>query len=286
MGRRRIVQILWAAATNSYAAGFVHGKIYKGSLKSVCVPGLNCYSCPGAVGSCPIGSLQAVLGSARLFHFSCYVLGFLLVTGALCGRFVCGWLCPFGLIEELLFKIPFIKKIGTFRGDGPLRWLKYVILAVFVILLPMFLVNISGNGTPYFCMLICPAGTLEGGIPLVIMNRDLQSAVGWLYAWKVTILVAVILASVVIYRPFCKYLCPLGAVYALFNPVSLYRMSIEEDRCTQCAECSRVCPMNIRVFENPNGAECIRCGKCKAACPNGAIGLGFRKGKNAKSPVP
>ena len=59
---RTVVQLCWMALTNGYAAGFAKGTIYKGELKRVCVPGLNCYSCPGALGSCPIGSLQAVLG--------------------------------------------------------------------------------------------------------------------------------------------------------------------------------------------------------------------------------
>ena len=65
-------QAAWFAVTNGYAKGFLEGKIYKGQIKYVCVPGLNCYSCPGALGSCPIGSLQAVLDSGK-FRVSCYV---------------------------------------------------------------------------------------------------------------------------------------------------------------------------------------------------------------------
>ena len=66
------VQVMFTALTNGYVLGFLDGKIYKGSSKRFCVPGLNCYSCPGAVGSCPIGSLQAVLGSSK-YQFSFYV---------------------------------------------------------------------------------------------------------------------------------------------------------------------------------------------------------------------
>ena len=106
---RTVVQLCWTALTNGYAAGFAKGTIYKGELKRVCVPGLNCYSCPGALGACPIGSLQAVLGD-RNHWFSFYVVGFLLFFGAVLGRFVCGWLCPFGLAQDLLAKIPFPKK--------------------------------------------------------------------------------------------------------------------------------------------------------------------------------
>ena len=244
--RRRAVQIFFAALTNSFVTGFLTGKIYGGRLKMVCAPGLNCYSCPGALLACPIGALQAVL-SSRGFLFSRYVFGFLTIVGALLGRFVCGFLCPFGLIQDLLHKIPFPKKIRTFAGDRLLRYLKYAVLAVFVVLLPLFAVDIVGQGSPWFCKWICPAGTLEAGIPLVLANPGFRSAVGFLYAWKMVILAAVILLSLMIYRPFCKYLCPLGAIYGLFNPVSLYRVKAA----SACADCKMGC--------RPNDRECIRC---------------------------
>mgnify|MGYP005928093319 FL=1 len=218
---RHGIQALWAALTNSHISGFITGKIYTGKLKNVCVPGLNCYSCPGARGACPIGSLQAVIGSWN-FKMAYYVAGFLIFVGALLGRLVCGFLCPFGLIQDLLNKIPFPKKIRTFRGDKLLRKLKYVIFLVFVIILPMFVVDIMGQGAPYFCKLICPAGTLEGGIPLVLLNKSMRSAVGWLYMWKNTILVITIILSIMIYRPFCKYICPLGAASNIFKFTLLF----------------------------------------------------------------
>lgn len=252
---RHVVQALWAAATNSYVTGFVTGKIYQGSLKTVCVPGLNCYSCPGALGACPIGALQAVL-SDRRFQFSCYIFGYITLVGALCGRFVCGWLCPFGLVQELLHKIPFPKKIHAFRADKPLRYLKYIILLVFVVLLPLFAVDIIGQGEPWFCKWICPAGTLQAGIPLVLLNQGLRASIGFLYTWKLAILAAIVLLSLLIYRPFCKYLCPLGAMYALFNPVSLFRVKGD----AACTDCKMGC--------KPNDRECIRC------C--GGIGLAQR----------
>lgn len=269
-GKRHGIQILWALLTNSYLLGFAQGKIYRGKLKNLCVPGLNCYSCPGAVGACPIGALQAVIGN-RNFKFAFYVAGFLMFVGALMGRFVCGWLCPFGLIQDLLHKIPFPKKIKTFPGDRMLRKLKYVILAVFVILMPMFLVDMLGQGAPYFCKLICPAGTLEGGIPLVILNKSLRGAVGFLYVWKNVLLAAVIFLSVLIYRPFCKYLCPLGAVYSVFNPISVFRYRVDKEACIHCGACAKVCNMQVNPAENANHPECIRCGDCKKACPTKAI---------------
>ena len=273
---RHGVQALWAILTNSFLIGFFQGKIYQGNFKNICVPGLNCYSCPGALGSCPIGALQAVIGSSH-FKAAFYISGFLIFIGALIGRFVCGWLCPFGLLQDLLHKIPFPKKIKTFRGDRLLRKLKYVILVVFVILLPMFVVDIMGQGAPYFCKLLCPVGTLEGGIPLVLMNESLRSVLGFLYAWKMVLLIGIVLLSIVIYRPFCKYICPLGAIYGIFNPISVFRYRVDEDKCVHCGKCAKACKMQVDPVETPNSSECIRCGLCKQVCPTGAITSGFRE---------
>lgn len=273
---RSIFQGLWALITNSYAVGFVEGKIYTGPLKNICFPGLNCYSCPGAVGACPIGSLQAVMGSWK-FNVSLYVAGFFMVIGAVLGRFVCGWLCPFGWIQELLHKIPIKWKVGSFRGDRLLRYMKYVILLVFVILLPLFVVDIIGQGNPTFCKYICPSGTLLGGLPLLLANPSLRAMVGWLFTWKSAILVITLVACMVIYRPFCKYLCPLGAIYGLFNRVSLHRVHVDHASCVGCGRCAKACNMQVDPVTSPGSAECIRCGDCARACPTGAICVGFRK---------
>lgn len=255
--------------------GFLQGRIYRGNLKKLCVPGLNCYSCPGALGSCPIGSLQAVIGSWN-YKFTFYIAGFLIFIGSFMGRFVCGWLCPFGLIQDLLHKIPFFKKIGTFPGDKLLRKLKYVIFLVFVILMPMFVVDILGQGAPYFCKLICPAGTLEGGLPLVLFNKSMRSAIGWLYAWKNFLLVITILLSIMIYRPFCKYICPLGAIYSVFNPISVFHYQVDKNKCTNCGACANACKMQVNPVKNANHPECIRCGLCKKICPANAITFGCK----------
>ena len=273
---RHIFQSFWFLVTNSFFEGFKTGKIYSGELKQLCVPGMNCYSCPGAKGSCPIGALQAVIGSPK-FKFSYYIVGFLFFVGALIGRGVCGYLCPFGLVQDLLHKIPFVKKIETFKGDKALRKAKYLILLVFVILLPLFLVDIIGQGAPYFCKLICPVGMLEGGVPLVWMNTSMRGAVGFLYAWKGLILLLTILLSVIIYRPFCKYICPLGAIYSLFNSVSLFRYTLDHQKCIHCGRCKAVCEMQCDPVKNCNDLECIRCGKCKNACPVDAIACGITK---------
>lgn len=270
---RTAVQLCTAALTNGYAAGFVQGRLYKGPSKQVCVPGLNCYSCPGALGACPIGSFQAVVTS-RERSFSFYVVGFLLIFGGLLGRFVCGWLCPFGLVQDLIHKIPFPKKWKTLPGERFLRLVKYLILIGFVILLPLTVLDVVGQGQPWFCKYICPSGTLLGGLPMVSANPALQSALSWLFAWKAGLLAGLLLLSVVVWRPFCRYLCPLGAVYSLFNPAALLRYSVDPDRCTGCGACRNACPMDLEVYKNPNSPECVRCGRCKAACPHDAIRTG------------
>ena len=270
MDKRKWVQALFAFTTNSHVQGFLNGKIYKGKFKNVCVPGLNCYSCPGALGACPIGSMQAVEGSTR-YGISMYVLGFLVFVGVLLGRFVCGWLCPFGLIQELLHKIPGKKLHVPKKTNSVLKWLKYLILLVFVLLLPILTTDQFGLSTPYFCKYICPAGTLEGGIPLLLTNRSLQSAIGFLFTWKMGVLVLVLVASVLVFRPFCRYLCPLGAFYSIFNPVSFFRYNVDRSKCTKCGMCSKVCKMDIEPYKTPNALECIRCGGCIKACPKKAI---------------
>ena len=267
---RLLIQSGFAALTNGYIKGFAKGQIFTGASKYICVPGMNCYSCPGALGSCPIGSLQATL-NAREYKLSLYVFGILAVFGTLLGRFVCGFLCPFGLIQDLLFKIPFVKKIRRLPGEKGLRWLRFVFLAIFVILLPLFVIDFTGLGEPWFCKWICPVGTLEGGLPLVLLNNAMRGAAGFLFRWKLVILIITLLSSIIIYRPFCRYVCPLGAVYGLFNKISFYRIKIDSEKCAGCSACQKACKLDIPVWKNPDSMDCIRCGECKDACPHKAI---------------
>ena len=272
--KRLLTQITVLLITNLNLKGFITGTIYQGKLKNICVPGLNCYSCPGALGSCPIGALQAVAGSAN-YRFSFYVFGFMSLIGTLLGRFVCGWLCPFGLFQDLLSKIK-VKKCGLPpRIDRILRMLKYAILLFPVLLLPMLLTNQFGISPPYFCQYICPSGTLMGGIPLIITNPSLREAAGFLFHWKIGVLLLFTISSLVLYRPFCKYICPLGAFYALFNRISLYRIQIDPHTCINCGACEKSCHMQVPVHAKPNHSECIRCGSCRKACPTQALSCGF-----------
>ena len=215
------IQAVATLLTNIHLPNFLKGSLNQGKGKYTCVPGLNCYSCPGAAGSCPIGAFQAVVGSSK-FKFSYYITGILILFGVLLGRFICGFLCPFGWFQELLHKIP-SPKLST-KKLKPLRYLKYGVLLVMVILLPIVVVNEMGMGDPFFCKYLCPQGVLEGAIPLSITNEGIRSALGVLFSWKAFVLLAVIVGSIFFYRPFCKWLCPLGAFYALLNRVSLFQI--------------------------------------------------------------
>ncbi len=209
-----------------------------------------------------------MVGSSK-FSFSYYVTGTLILLGVLLGRFVCGFLCPFGWLQELLHKIP-CKKLSTKRLK-PLTYIKYGVLLLAVVLLPVLVVNDVGMGDPFFCKYICPQGVLEGAIPLAAVNAGIRSALGQLFTWKLFVLIAVVVLSVLFYRPFCKWICPLGAFYALMNKVSLLGIRVDACKCVSCGTCSKVCQMDVDVVRAPNHAECIRCGKCIGACPVDAI---------------
>lgn len=272
------VQAGAALLTNLHLLNFFRGRLYQGAGKAVCVPGLNCYSCPAASGACPIGAFQAVVGSSK-FRFSYYITGTLILLGVLLGRFICGFLCPFGWFQELVHKIP-TKKLST-RRLRPLTYLKYAVLLVMVVLLPALAVNEVGMGDPFFCKYLCPQGVLEGAIPLSLTNAGIRAALGTLFTRKLSILLAVVVLSVVFYRPFCKWLCPLGAFYALLNKVSLFQMQVDPNKCISCGKCAKACQMDVDITKTPNHTECIRCGMCVRACPTHAVAFryGFGNGR-------
>lgn len=273
--RRFSIQAVSALLHNANLKGLLTGKIYQGAGKNICVPGLNCYSCPGAVGACPIGSLQGFLSGLK-FRFPYYVLGFLIFFGALLGRAVCGFLCPFGFFQELLHKIPFPIKKNSFAGDRQLRWVKYAVLLLVVVILPLCFAL-----TPFFCKYLCPAGTLSG-ILLAVHDSMLRAQLGGIFLWKAFVLAAVIVGCLIVFRPFCKYLCPLGAIYGFFNRIALYRMDLDADRCVSCGKCKKVCQMGVDPVRECNSAECIRCGDCVRNCPVNAIHMGIKHGQAKK----
>mgnify|MGYP000855903004 CR=1 FL=1 len=265
MKKRKLSQ--WAAAilSNSYLPGWLQGRIYQGKLKAACVPFLNCYSCPGALGACPVGAFQSMAaGFSRTL--SLYLVGFLLAVGSLGGRFVCGWLCPFGLVQELVHR----GKQGRRRLPRYLEKMKFVVLGLTVVL-PFFWRDITGLAEPYFCKYVCPAGTLAGGIPLVSMNPQLAALVGWLFSWKLLVLVLVLIAAVFYWRPFCRVLCPLGAFYGLLNGLSIWRLRLDHGRCIDCGACARQCKAALQPQIKQNSSACVRCLECVDVCPTRAL---------------
>ena len=263
---RRYVQLMAAVLYNCNVKGFASGRIWKGSSKGVCAPGLNCYSCPGAVVSCPLGSLQTALLSSK-YKFPYYILGTLLLMGLFLGRFICGFLCPFGLIQELLHKLP-TPKLEKNKATRVMTLAKYVILVLLVIVVPIF------YSAPGFCKFICPAGTVEAGIPLTLLQEQLRSMLGFLFGWKVAVLLAILGFCIFAYRGFCRFICPLGAIYSFFQPISFFGIQVDEDKCIHCDACVRNCKMDVKKVCD---RECIQCGDCIKHCPTDAIHMGVRK---------
>ena len=267
--KRKIVQLITALIYNANLPGFLQGKIYRGQLKSVCVPGLNCYSCPGALGACPLGSLQSSFSGVFL-KIPFYVLGTIMLFGLLLGRLICGWACPFGLVQELLYKIP-SPKLQRNDLTRTLSLLKYPIAIIFLLLLPIYYYFSEGVGVPAFCKFICPAGTLEAALPLAATNSFIRSSLGALFSWKLMLLILTVSASIFIYRPFCRFICPLGAIYGLFNRLSVFGIKVDMDKCISCDKCMRHCQMDCTKVGD---RECINCGECIKVCPTKAISIG------------
>lgn len=265
--KRRLIQLYAALLFNANLKGFKTGRIYQGPVKNICTPGLNCYSCPGASGACPMGALQNALSdSGKTAPY--YVVGIILLYGLLFGRWICGFLCPFGLIQDLLHKIK-TPKLGKSRVTRVLSYFKYVILVFFAIIFPLIYAGYEFP-LPGFCKYICPAGTLEGAVGLLSNpeNENMLGMLGPLFTWKFLLMVIFLVGCVFIYRFFCRFFCPLGAIYGLFNKISLVGVKLDRDACTDCGLCVGKCKMDIR---HVGDQECIQCGECIEVCPTNAI---------------
>ena len=269
---RRLIQLYSALLHNAHLKGFISGSIYQGRAKFACAPGLNCYSCPAASGACPLGAIQNALASAGHTPLW-YVLGMLLLFGVVLGRTICGWLCPMGLIQELLHKLP-TPKLRKGRASRALSWLKYIILAVFVVALPLWYGLRYDLPLPAFCKYICPAGTSEGAMGLLAntmpANTGYFSMLGLLFTRKFVIMLVIGLVCVFCYRSFCRFICPLGALYGLFNRFNVIGVRVDEDLCNGCGACVRGCSMDVRRVGDH---ECIHCGRCMDMCARGAISI-------------
>ncbi|WP_246473222.1 4Fe-4S binding protein [Treponema parvum] len=268
--RRKLIQFTAMLVYNADVTNWFSGGISRSVIKNVCVPGLNCYSCPGAISSCPLGSIQNIIANGK---FPFFVTGFLMLTGTLIGRMVCGFLCPAGLIQELLYKIPSKKIRKTQRSVKITRKIalfKYLLLGVLCILLPLIFFLRDGLGSPFFCKSLCPAGTLGAGLPLMLMNETLRSALGLLFSWKMSVAIVFVVWSVFMFRPFCRFFCPLGAAYSFFNKIAVFGIKRDDTKCTHCNACTLGCQMDTL---NVNDRECIRCNECIARCRFGALNI-------------
>jgi polyferredoxin len=166
------------------------------------------------------------------------------------GRFFCGKLCPLGIVQRLLHKIPFPLKAQTFPGDRQLRYLKYGVLALWV-------------------------GANVLGFAASTRNNESSSGVASLSL--IGALAGAVALCAVINRPLCRYLCPAGLALGWANQIPLGKMRIDHTSCTSCGLCSKVCPMGITPYKTPNSVECIRCDKCIKACPHHALAVELNK---------
>lgn len=267
--KRKLIQLYSALLHNAHIKGFISGKLFDGPLKNICGPGLNCYSCPGAITACPLGSIQNALAESKT-KTPTYVFGIILLYCIILGRTICGYLCPAGLLQELLYKIktPKLKKSQVTRI---LSYTKYVILFILVIGVPlMYALQENNMPVPGFCKYICPIGTFEGGVFLLIpsSNSDYYGMLGALFSWKFLVMLIIVLAAIFIYRVFCRFLCPLGALYGLFNKLSIIGIKVDKEKCSDCHACINVCKMDVKEVGDH---ECINCGECISHCKEEAI---------------
>jgi len=252
---RMMIQTASTVLSNGYVGAFVTKAVNSNPLKGVCVPYLNCYACPSALFSCPIGTMQHFMAIREIPYLLIAMLG---AVGITVGRMACGWACPFGFLQDLIYKI----KSRKFLLPWYLKYFKYGFLAIFVLFLPYV------TGDTWFSK-ICPMGTLTAGIPWMAWNPDnpatglpvLPSAPGLQFAAELLVLAGFLVWFVYSRRPFCKAVCPLGAILALFNRFSLVRLEVSEN-CDGCNFCKEECPMDLRVPLEINSPECIRCLDC------------------------
>jgi len=146
--KRKIVQIISLLLINGNVKTLWDWKLYGGPFKKICLPVLNCHSCPFALTACPIGMIQQFL-ALRIKNGASgflYILGMVGVPAVFLGRFLCGWICPFGFVQEIICR----KKKRIFFPQV-LKWVKYILLFGFVLAFPLIFTNNWGIGSPTFC---------------------------------------------------------------------------------------------------------------------------------------
>jgi len=234
------------------------------------VPVLNCQACEMATGACPIGQIQQSIMRKSL---PAIALGTILTTGALSGRFICGWLCPCGMFSDMLDRI----SIKRFRPAHYWRWGGFAALGLAVVGATVLLFAGIRGQSP-FCSTFCMSGKIYGllpyysttaagdvariggspGLPVFLFHAAL---------FAIWILLAVLISG----RVFCRYICPLGALLGTCNRIAAVRVEHVEANCTSCGRCLPVCPQGIDLANDDflTQAACIRCGRCVSVCAQG-----------------
>jgi ferredoxin-type protein NapH len=232
--------------------GFLFAWLAPGlQLHAICAPVFHCYSCPWALLGCPIGIL-ANFSAIHVIPFA--ALGTLLAIGAVVGSFVCGWACPFGFLQDLIARIPTPK----FALPAWLGFVRYVVLIALVLVLPYFW---GEDKNPLFFCRFCPAGALEAAVPNVVRLAWAHQPVVW-PVMKLAILGVFLITSLFTWRPWCTLFCPLGAIYALLNHVSLVYLRFHRDRCGGCGDCRSLCHDATPAEGRLDGLRCVRCLEC------------------------
>jgi len=222
----------------------------------VCGPFFYCYGCPAAAFACPIGVLQHY---AALEQFPFYALGTLGLFGLTLGRFWCGWACPFGMVQDLVL---WIRRRQDFVKLPRVGWTKFLVLGVV-----LFLAWLATD--TLFCK-VCPAGSLFAAIPQWFVSPELPFGL-FFYIHLLTLAISLV-AFFLIGRFWCRYLCPLGAIFGAFNPSSILKVKVDFSKCNGCRQCLEVCPVKIEELEDvENSTDCTRCGRCIEACQAKAL---------------
>jgi len=232
--------------------------------------------------------------------FPALTIGLTILISIVFGRAACGWLCPFGFIQDLLRALPVKKVRVSHPTNKGLAEIKYYALLFTIVIVSLFalakiynirdLLRVLGDfgKAPYTTL--SPSSTLFGLIPVMIVERrfiELGDHV-WeiftlnrLFWFRIGILAFAIIISIYVPRAWCRWFCPIGAFQAIFSKYSLLGIGRKPAKCLgeKCRICERACPMNIRILDEPwqkiRNRECINCLLCKAACPEGAIRIVF-----------
>lgn len=192
------------------------------------------------------------------------VVSVILLTIAF-GRFFCGWICAFGtmndiihIISEKIFKINY--KISP-KADSILKYLKYIILLFIIAFMWTLGTNAFSSSSPW------DAFAEITQFPEVINNYSIGFA----------LLILIMIGAFFIERFFCRYLCPLGALFSIISKIRIFKISKPNDKCGKCRLCTFKCSMGIDLYkmDSVKNGECINCLKCVEVCPK----------KNAKTNV-